>query len=236
MIKNIKIYQLRNNEFIQFIKDTLQLFDANQTIKEKVKERLEALINVFNLILSNFKENKSNTITDELVEIDNKRDEALNGISRLLEAYTHHYHADKRDNARLLLESIKIHGTGLTRLNYMAETSVIDSLISKWYSDNKMTEALDKMNLKEWAEELSTENTLFNQKYLDRNQQEANAPAIRLGESRKSTTELYHQLIEHTNAHILLNDDEVFNNFTNEINRLIDQYNKIIEMRSKSSS
>ncbi|MBW7675631.1 hypothetical protein K1I32_08610 [Chryseobacterium sp. LJ756] len=70
----------------------------------------------------------ANDKTQELLLLDERRDNVINGIYYFLLGYTYHYIADQKNKAQLLLTNMVLYGSGISRLNYQAETSTVNNL------------------------------------------------------------------------------------------------------------
>lgn len=56
--------------------------------------------------------------TKDILALDQRRDDAINGIYYFLLSYTYHFNEEQRGKAKLLLSNIELYGSGIARLNY----------------------------------------------------------------------------------------------------------------------
>jgi len=235
MFETIKLTHLRNSEFIQFIKNLLEIVKANDPKVLKVKTQCDDLTAILTVLNAMFKTDLGSVITLELQEIDTRRDTALVGIEMQIKSYTYHFEQAKQAAAHALIDSLANYGPGISRLNYQAESSTIDSLISKWESEPQLVDALTTLNLNNWAGEIKTANGLFNNRYLARIKDNADAPELKTIELRKRITKTYRILLSHLEAHTILSGKAVYTETIDQINLLIEQYNKLVAGRKKSN-
>ena len=168
MIKTLSIPKLRNTEFLQFFHDVIDRCERYKLIDLKLdgpvnglKESLEPLTEVLN------KESGS-ALTEQLITSDGRRDSDIIGIRTVCEGYTYSRDAATAQAARDLLNSIDKHGPSISRMNYQAQSTVVDTILEAWDSNAGLTAALTLLQLNAWAQALKTENTTFKSVYQTR--------------------------------------------------------------------
>jgi Family of unknown function (DUF6261) len=234
MIQTIFLRSLRNSEFIRFNKDVLSICSNNNPVALGIPVQVAALQTATVPLDDLFVKERGNLITPELEALDARRDDALTGIRVFAEAQTYHYDPVIEAAGQQVLSAMDKYGRNLPRLNYIAETEVIDSLTDDFSTDADLVAATTTLNLQEWVKELSTANTLFNSRYLARNTNYAAQPGGNLQEQRNVTTDAYRVLADHITAHATITPSAVYTKLINEINTLVDQYNQLINNRSGS--
>ena len=226
--------KLRNNEFIQFIKLLVEILNSNDPEVLKVKAQCDDLTALLAILSALFKPDLGSAITKKLQEIDERRDTAITGIEMQIKSFTYCFDADKREAANLLNSSLVTYGSGLSRMNYQAETSTIASIIQKWESDANLTAALTRLDLIAWVAELKAANNLFEERYIDRIKEDAEAPEQRTIELRKQIIQSYRTLLAHLQAHATLSTDNSYDPVINQTNQLIEQYNRLVDVRGSN--
>jgi len=234
MFETIKLTHLRNSEFIQFVKNLIEIVKANNPEVLKVKAQCEDLAALLTVLSAMFKTDLGSVITEELQDIDTRRDSALVGLEMQIKSYTYHFEKAKQEAAQILTNSLANYGPGISRMNYQAESSTIDSLITKWENETQFVYALRTLALNDWLSEVKTANSFFNNRYLARIKDNANAPEIKTIELRKQIIQSYHTLLDHLEAHFILNGEAVYKETGQQINLLIEQYNKLVAGRSSN--
>jgi len=234
MFETIKISHLRNSEFIQFVKTLVQIVNSNDSEVLKVKAQCDDLAALLTVLAGLYKPDLGSAITKELEEIDARRDNAIVGIEMQLKSFTYHFELAKREAAQLLINSLATYDPGISRLNYQAESTTIDSITSKWENEPELTAALATLGMHFWLAELKTANTLFNKRYIDRLKENAQAPEGKSKEVRVQVQDSYRLLITHLQAHATLSTDNTYEDVIKQINLLIEQFNKLVVGRKST--
>lgn len=236
MITSIELRNLRNAEFVQFQKDFAAIITRNNPEALQIQAKAEAL-NAKNVELDTlFKKILANENTKVLVDLDTRRDNALNGIMYHATSYTYHFNSTLKTAGQRVLENINHYGSGIARLNYQAETATLNSIITDWETKPELTEAITTLNLTAWKTELKEANTAFSQTYLDRTQEYGNANPENLKTKREETNTAYYGLRDRINALHLLAETtpSPYATLINQLNALIDQYNSLLNGRANT--
>jgi len=234
MFETIKLTHLRNSEFIQFVKTLVQIVNSNDPEVLKIKAQCDDLTALLAVLTGLYKPDLGSAITKEIQDIDARRDDALMGIEMQLKSFAYHFEPAKQEAAQLLITSLATYGSGITRLNYQAESTTIDSIIAKWESHPELVSALTTLSMPAWVTELKTVNTLFDQRYIDRLKEDAKAPEEKSVEVRGQINQSYRTLLAHLQAHATLSIDETYNETVKQINLLIQQFNQLVTARGNS--
>ncbi|WP_046759155.1 DUF6261 family protein [Kordia jejudonensis] len=226
----------RNSEFLQYMKDVLELVNANDVDVLQLTTQRDTLAILTNQMDNLFQQEQSSGITQELIDLDARRDKAFMGIKASLEALGYHYDATLQAAARSLLFNLNNYGTNIPRLNYQAETAVIDSMLSDWETETNLVAAVTTTRLTDWIAELKTANEVFNNRYLARISEEAATPATSFTAIRENGTNAYKVLVAHVEAHATLGSNAIHQELVNEIYTLAKQYNQTVNQRLNTGS
>ncbi|WP_430413122.1 DUF6261 family protein [Kordia sp.] len=222
----------RNSEFLQYMKDVLGLVDAHDVPALTLTTQHNNLTEKIDLMDGLFQQQLSSGITQELIDIDTERDKAFSGIKGLLEAYLLHYDDAMVQAAKNLLYNLNNYGTGIPRMNYQAETAVIDSMLADWETNTSLSNAVATLGLANWIGVLKTKNENFTNRYLARVTESAAGTAASFTEVRIEGATAYRDLVAHISAHATLNSSEIHKNLEKEISVLAKQYNLTVNMRA----
>jgi hypothetical protein len=160
--------QLHVSEFIQEGKDVLQIMaDANPN-SLLFKKQYDAHKAVFDQIDEVYKLSLSNPLTQNLLEIDGKRDNIFMGICFIADGNYKSWEPAVVANAKLIIDSIDVFGREIIRKNYQSESADIKSLIDSWEGNPSILSALTSLHLNNWKAELKSTNELFMKTYTDR--------------------------------------------------------------------
>ena len=176
--------------------------------------------------------------TQELLTIDERRDNAINGIYYFLLGYSYHYDADMQQKSQLLLANMALYGSGIARLNYQAETATINNLLRDWENKPDLADAITTFSLTSWVNELKTANEEFNTKYLLRTQEYGDASPETIKSKREETNAAYYALRDRIDAlHLLVETPpSPYATVINQLNALTDQYNNLLINRTGNPS
>ncbi|UPQ74928.1 DUF6261 family protein [Chryseobacterium nepalense] len=237
-MNTIELKLLRNAEYLQYVKDYLGIINLNNSIQLGIEAKLNAFAGKITELEALYKKAMASEKTQELLILDERRDNAVNGIYYFLLSQTYHYEAGRQQQAQLLLSNMELYGSGIARLNYQAETATLNNIILDWQSKPELTDAVSTFNLSAWVNELKTVNEEFNTKYLSRTQEygDANPETIKL--KREETNTAYYALRDRIDAlHLLVETPpSPYATVINQLNALTDQYNKLLVNRTESSN
>jgi len=159
MINSIDITRLRNANYLQFQKDFLAIISRNDPSALNIQAKYYDLTAKTEELENLFKKALANPISQELLVLDGRRDDAINGIYYAALAYSYHYDPDVKQAADTLLANINLYGSGIARLNYQAETATITNLINDWENKPELEDAINVLQLKGWRDELKSLST-----------------------------------------------------------------------------
>ena len=232
----IDLIKLRNAEFLQFSKDVMGIVTLNNIGALDVALQFAAFQNTTNVIENLFATDQGSDTTPLIQTLDNRRDNAIQGIISLANAMTFHFDPNINAAAVAISEHVKLYGngqTGISKQNYMAETASITNIIADWDTKPNLTAAINTLGLAAWKAELNTANQLFNTAYLARTQEIGAANPDTIKEKRLESTNLYYALRDRIGAFYTINNGaNPWGKAVNEINALIEQYNVMLANRA----
>lgn len=233
-MNSIDLAKLRNAEYLQYIKNYLEIVLRNNPTVLKVLAKYDDLMTKSTELDALFKKILANEKTAEILALDERRDDAINGIYYVAQGYDYHYEATLKTAGMLIKDSISVYGGGIAKLNYQAETATITSLVLDWENKAPLVAAFNTLNLTAWKNELKTANIAFNEKFLDRTQEYGNATPENLKSKREETNQVYYAVRDRIDALHLLEETSPSPYITviNQLNALIDQYNSLLKNRA----
>lgn len=234
MFLSIQYPKLRNNEFVQFFKLLVEIINSNDPEVLKIKSQFDELADLLASLNVIFKPESGSAITRELQEIDARRDAAITGIEMQIKSLSYYFESEKKIAAQILSNSLSAYGSSISRMNYQAETSTITSIIQKWEGDNRLISCLEILNLTKWVLELKIANNLFEERYIARLKEAAEEPEQNTIDLRKQIIKSYRKLTAHLQSHATLSGNDSYEAVVQQINQLIEQYNKLVASRGNS--
>jgi hypothetical protein len=232
MISSIKLYNLRNSEFIQFITDVLDIVDLNNATDLQVMGQYNDLFISKGELEHFYKKEQGSDLTNEIVKMDALRDSLITGINAIVTGNTYHYDEITKGYAVLLENNLSIYGKNIARENYQSETTIINNIVSDWTTNPVLSNAATKLGLNTWIVQLQAANSNFHSIYLQRTQEFGAASPNTLKLKRQETTNIYYELRDFIDSYFTINKGAPpFDKAINELNALIDQYNTLLAGR-----
>ncbi|OED39852.1 hypothetical protein AB832_03820 [Flavobacteriaceae bacterium (ex Bugula neritina AB1)] len=220
----------RNGEYLQYMKDVLQL--VNDASLDTLTTQVGALNPIVDNIDAAFQQSQGSTLTQEIINLDERRDRAIVGLRSTTDGYTYHHDAATASAATALNTNIASHGARIQQLSYQEETATLDSIIADWETDSELTAAVTTLNLSGWLAELKAANAAFTTKYLERVEETAANPSENIPQLRNDATVAYRALTEHIGAHATLGTADGYNTLQDQISVLAGQYNQVVDNRT----
>ena len=227
----IDLPKLRDAEYLQYVKDFSGIIALNNPSTLQIDAKLSTFNTRIDELENLYKETLDNGKTQDLLQLDERRDSAVKGIYYFLLGHSYHFEADKKQKAQLLLDNMALYGSGIARLNYQAETARINNLIRDWENKPELTNAVATFNLSAWINEMKTANDLFNTAYLSRTQEYGDASTEAIKSKREEVDAAYYALRDSIDTiHLLVEMplspyETVINQ---QLNTLTDQYNILL--------
>lgn len=236
MIKTIRLLSLRNSELLQFFRDIVahcKRFDVTALL---LLPQVTSLIGEITSLEEVYNKEAGSDVTDLLADLDSKRDKAINGIKVTCEGLSNYFKDERAHAAKLIFDSIDRYGIGISRLNYQAETSVIEAILTDWKKKKKLATALEELNLGEWADELEALNTTFSVTYHDRVDDILVAAGDSFTELRVDAIEIYKELCKNIGAHSILSENKDYQKLGDAINVIIEGYKELLSKRENGNA
>ncbi|KQT23981.1 hypothetical protein ASG22_08125 [Chryseobacterium sp. Leaf405] len=232
----IELKLLRNAEYLQYVKDFAGIIALNNPSTLQIDAKLSAFNTKIAELEALYKKALASEKTQEVLLLDERRDNAITGIYYFLLAQSYHYETDRKQKAQSLLESMALYGSSIARLNYQAETATINNLIRDWENKPDLTIAVADFDLSGWVAELKNANDQFNSKYLSRTQEYGDASPETIKLKREETNTAYYALRDRIDAlHLLVETPpSPYATVINQLNALTDQYNVLLVNRQNT--
>ena len=234
MITGIDVTKLRNAEYLQFMMDMLQLVAQNNPDVLKVTDDYNVLQAATAAIGGISKTEQSSPLTPIIEALDARRDSALMGIFKMIEANTSHFDPTIKEAAGALSKYMGIYGvaSAVAGLNLQAETATVTSIVTELQTITDLATAINLLGLTSWVAELKTSNTLLGEKYLERTTGSAGADPDTIKQKRIACNTAYYSLRDMLQSYNVITRGAVpYPKIINEMNALIDQYNILLMKR-----
>lgn len=239
MITSINLRGLVHSEFYQYLKLVVDKVDEADPVALKLKTARDAAALMLPELKASLNLETANEETKQIQALDLARDNAIVGLTAIINGNTYHADAAKKEAAELLKLYLKAQGSNISKLNYQAETSVLSKIVDAFKSDPKYTPAIAMLGLGEWVANLETANSSFEARFKVRNTDiSANADVSSFGELRKLAIPLYNKLTDliesrFTTAEADAQPTAPYQKLINEINTLNDTFNSYVSSGGK---
>ena len=227
MITEFPILEFRNAELLKYANTSADLVDGNNPATLVIVPQLTAFRSRISEAEALFIMPRESSYSPEIQALDTLRDSYFKGIYQVINGFTKHFDLRTRQAATLLSKNIKLYGPEINKLNYQAETSVIDSMINDW----EIADAITLLNLRDWSDEIKRKNTEFDTLYTQRTQEYGGRTQDKLKNKREEVAQAYQVLVDNLNARNTLDDTGKYTKVTNELNALSDQYTNMLHTR-----
>lgn len=231
MIKSIYLKQLRNAEYMLFIRLFINLIEQNDPQKLKVHAQLQVIKELYDEAEILFKLPLDSKLTGELMDLDNNRDKAVGGLLQVLSGYENHFDNTYSNAARALGKNMKLYGPRIYEMNYQAESSSISGIIRDWETDSTLSTAVNVLGLGAWKMHLKDTNEKFIDLYARRLQESGAEIDDNLFNKRIEINKSYDKMGQLLVAHSIIGKTEDYQKIMNEINALVDKYNILLAGR-----
>nr|WKN37491.1 DUF6261 family protein [Tunicatimonas sp. TK19036] len=231
MIKTALLGRYRLHEFVQFMANTVMIVKQHGADKLKLSSPYLALLQNYETLQQNYKQNNLSELTPQLARLDAQRDQAIICLRKICDGYTNHYQEKPQAAGKQILACIDKYGSKLYHLNYSAETAVLNNLTGELQTNPEYISALQEMHLENVVNEIRTINTEFEKLFVQRlealsqPQGDSNRKLIQL------TSETYRSLLRNVEAHATLTPSEQYTSLISHLNENIEYFNLIIERR-----
>lgn len=230
-MENLDLNALRIAEFIALGHEINEILSRNLPLSPGLQEAALAFKNGFNQVSLAYARERGRPLSREIEELDFRRDECINGIMQLAEAFSRHYDEAMRTAAGKLLQVIRQYGSNIALQNYNAETSSLKSIIEDLEATGPAREAMVKLGLTEWVAEMKTANDRFANVYSEQTQDTGEHPVGNLKELRGFARANYLDLLGMLDAQKWVKTDATLLTLVNEINEVIVRYHEMVASR-----
>ena len=237
MITAITLQNLRHSEILQFLRDTLSIVTRNYAAAQYVKAQQEDLEKTVSAMEDLFKTERGNVLTEELQALDLRRDNAIIGLNAQVQGLSYHPDPAIRSHADKLVRQLTLYGGNIAKENYQSETAILDNILNDWATKPDLSAAITTLGLSAWMGELAAANKAFNEAYIARTRENGNRLPDTLRSKRQEATQAYYNLRDFLNSYYTINKgEEPFKKVADELNALIEEYNKLVAGRGKSTA
>lgn len=232
MIKGINLRLLRNAELLQFLDYIIKAVENGNPTALKLDAKLLALKNIYETLDALFKLPQDSLLTNDLQELDARRDLAISGISKLIEAYLNHFDPSFVNAAKLLERNLTMYGSQIYNMNYQAESATLSKIVIDWETEEPLKDAVTLLGLNEWKDELSKSNNDFITRYAERSDEYSAESVDKIKEKRLETYTAYYALRDLILSYANIDNSIAgYQELIRKFNTYIEQYTTLLNTR-----
>lgn len=224
---------LRNNEFLGYGNDVIKIIVGADPVALGLSVAFDPFKTEWENLSNYFALERASLLSDDLVNLDKRRDNALMGIKLVAEGYEKHFESAKKDAGERILATMEKYGKSIQNLNLLAETETVRNLVQDFEENLPVKNALVLIGLTDWVVELKNSNNEFNEVYLQRNEESSQKPDASFVEMRKPALEIYRKLIKRIDAKNELDPSAALTTLIALLEELILKYNLLVSNRAK---
>ncbi|MCW3074893.1 MAG: hypothetical protein JWP69_1962 [Flaviaesturariibacter sp.] len=237
MINKVNLSNLRNPEFIQYLTQFLTALTAAfgatplPVAVAALKTQLTTLLDQANQAFIN---DNAALLSEQLQQLDAKRDRLLKAIAKLVDALTDHPFEEMRNAAIQVQHNLKLYGASIWSQSHNAETATINNIINDWVVKPDLSAAVMLLGLDVWNDALKAANTDFNSKFVERNDATATTTLpYTLREKRVEAGMAYTALVNKLRGHYeVAGGAEPWLGLAASLNALTETYADMLAVRS----
>jgi hypothetical protein len=226
--------RLKNGEFLQLMKHTIEFCERGNAEGLKLDKRLFDLKSSVLDLEEVFQTPTAHALTPELLTIDDKRMNAMKALKKVLDS--NKLISDEVDRTvRILTDNYDNHARKINRQSAAQKTATFDALYKDWNETPELTEAMNTLELGKWLGTLQKANAEFNDLYLKR--VETTRQSGRITEKRVVIKSFFDDLIRDVEAHIRLSENsQPYQELLSRINTLLRNYKNLIKTSKQKTA
>lgn len=236
MIDAVNLSHLPNRAYSQYAQDLIDAIVKGDPKKLDVEDELEEMKKKALLFDENFKKSTASPVTEEVLALDRRRDDAFIGFSTVVRGYTFSKFPEKKKGANAIISHLGIYGSGIASDVLQYESATLRNIVKDLQDIKELKEAVDILGQLEWVTEIEESNNLFIDAYRERADEKGNASTDTLRTLREEAYPTYYALRDRLNAFFILTKGaEPYATVINNINGRIFFYNKQLENKGGKS-
>ncbi len=220
-IYTLALSRLRNLAHFEFHDEVQQLVNKHTAEKLNIVAAFAEFCTLLDQEKSGLEVIRQHKLTAEIAQLDEQRDHIFSGLVTNVKSLKHHFNADIQAAAVELSTVLNTYGN-LTTTTYNEETAGLHKLTEELLAD--YNNQLTTCNLVDWVTHLQTVNENFKTLMLSRNEDLTDQEPIHMRSVRKEIDRVYQLMVKRIEASALLNGEDDFKDFVNELNGRIEYY------------
>jgi hypothetical protein len=228
-IKFIHLSIMRNDEHFQFVSEFSDLVNQMSPGELGIEKLWDTFTVCFNNEDDALKKIVKSSDTEKIKEADETRDSTYRGIVYATKAALCNHDSNIKAAAKRIKIVLDTYGNlAVKPLN--EETSGINNMLHDLKT--KYADEIRITGLENWVNQLEVDNNALETLVKARGNEISSITQLKMKDARAETEKSYYTIIDVINALILINDENKYKTFVNNLNFFIDKYNNTIAQRA----
>ena len=222
-IGSISLVNMNNAAHFLFVSNMADRAEKDSAVAEKCAEQVAALRAAVTAEDDNLQLSAKSLITDKIADADKERDRLYSGYKKAVGGYADFPDAAMADAAKILSQHIKDY-----KINPQMQLDKETGLLVNFVQDleGKFAEQVKTLSLGAFVEKLKTANETVRELTGQRTDERSAKTAGALKTARAASEEAYKTLVQHVNAHALIEGDAAYSAFIDYANTEIEHFKK----------
>lgn len=229
-ITNFDLTALPNNAFYDLANSILEYIEGNETVKNSVTAQYGVMKNHFAVFDKYLKLPQGSELTEQIKAADKLRDDYLRGLKKAVGGLCNLPEGEARDAAERLWKCIKLYNIN-PKMQLNKETADLQNMTTDF--NEKYADEVALLGLKTLTDSLKAANDEVHTLMQQRNSEEAARIIGVVKEERDKVTDAYNNLVKRVNALALLEPDDAYDEFIDNVNQLIKHTKERVMTRTK---
>jgi hypothetical protein len=227
-ILTVRSSKLRNEEHFQFQTEFKGLVEKHTPETLNIETVWAAYLASYEKERSALDLIRRSLLTEDISDADQQRDGLTSGFTLTVKGATNHFDPVKKQAAERVVVVLE-HYSGINRKSYDEQTAATSSLVEDLTGDYAADIAT--LGLEEWVAQLQSANEAFVALMRERYSEEAGKPQYNMKIARAEVDDACRAITERIEALIIVNGEEAYAPFVNDLNQRVERYNNTVARR-----
>ena len=222
-IQTVPLTHMNNAAHFMFVSNMAERAEKDATVAEKCVAQVKTLRDAVTAEDDSLKISAKSLTTDKIVDADRLRDQLYAGYKKAVGGYANFPVESMAEAARVLTQHIKDYKID-TQAQLDKETGLLVNFVQDL--EGKFKAQVDALSLGAFVEKLKAANEAVRELTAQRTDERAAKTAGALKTAREASDEAYKTLVQHVNAHALIEGDADYAAFIDYANTEIEHFKK----------
>jgi Family of unknown function (DUF6261) len=233
---NVRYTYLRNGEAVGFYRNISDAVVTADPTKLQIKTDLNKLIQANTAVDDAFNGVFSSKFTEQLLDLDDRRDNDLRGIRLGAKSALLNRDANVIKAGQIVLKWMDKYGKNIEGQPHRVETTIIRNMCDDATKPGELKDALVLLNFDKWVDAMNTTNNEFEKKFDERGSDVINNKSkISTSEAVLNARAAYEGLLKGIDARNTLDNTGKYTAIIDIINKIIKDTNTVVKAKSTTN-